>query len=167
MSEFIKNLDVTFEIVSPIKDIDFTFTTPKAPVAREVEQPKAIERQEQTTFSFDLPLSKPEPVVEEVKEEKVLFELTNETREIKVNQPVQFVPVTELSDNGIIKYSLEEYMEVENEFMSSKPVAKVVEEVIPAEMNITMKQVETTTNTASKLRRNVSNGNDNRRNFET
>jgi cell division protein FtsZ len=32
-------------------------------------------------------------------------ELTNETREMKVNQPVQFVPVTELSDNGIIKYS--------------------------------------------------------------
>jgi cell division protein FtsZ len=27
MSEFIKNLDVTFEIVSPLKDIDFTFTT--------------------------------------------------------------------------------------------------------------------------------------------
>ena len=30
MSEFIKNLDVTFEIVSPINDIDFTFTTPEA-----------------------------------------------------------------------------------------------------------------------------------------
>jgi cell division protein FtsZ len=34
---------------------------------------------------------------------------------MKVNQPVQFVPVTELSDNGIIKYSLEEYMEAEHE----------------------------------------------------
>jgi cell division protein FtsZ len=28
MNEFIRNLDVTFEIVSPIKDIDFQFTTP-------------------------------------------------------------------------------------------------------------------------------------------
>jgi hypothetical protein len=26
MSEFIKNLDVTFEIVSPIKDIDFHYS---------------------------------------------------------------------------------------------------------------------------------------------
>jgi cell division protein FtsZ len=43
---------------------------------------------------------------------------------MKVNQPVQFVPVTELS-NGIIKYSLEEYMEVENDFISSKPAAKL------------------------------------------
>lgn len=150
MSEFIKNLDVTFEIVSPIKDIDFTFTTPKAAEVKEVQQPKAVERQEQTTFSFDLPIHKPEPV-QKVEEDKVLFELTNETREIKVNQPVQFVPVTELSDKGIIKYSLEEYMEVEDNFTTSKPAAKVVEEVIPAELNITMKQVDKTTEAPSRF----------------
>ncbi|GGA63961.1 cell division protein FtsZ [Flavobacterium palustre] len=142
ISEFIKNIDVTFEIVSPIKEEEFTFSAPK--VVEEVkqpifEQPKAIEKQEQTSISFDLPLFKSEPVQE--KEEKVLFELTNETKEIKVNQAVQFVPVTELSDNGIIKYSLEEYMEAENE-LTSEPVAKVVEEVIPEELNITMKKVE-------------------------
>ncbi|MDG2432264.1 cell division protein FtsZ [Flavobacterium sp.] len=152
MSEFIKNLDVTFEIVSPLKDIDFTFTSPRATETKQVEQPKAVEKEEQTTFSFDLPLFKSEPVVEvpAEKEEKILFELTNETREIKVNQPVQFVPVTELSDNGIIKYSLEEYMEVENDFIASKPAAKV-EEVIPEEMNITMKQVDTTQQAPSKF----------------
>ncbi len=140
MSEFIKNLDVTFEIVSPIKDIDFTFTAPKVAEVKEVQQIKAVEKEEQTTFSFDLPLFKAEPVVQK-EENKVLFDLTNETREIKVNQPVQFVPVTELSENGIIKYSLEEFMEPENDFMPAKPVAKV-EEVVPAELNITMKQVE-------------------------
>jgi cell division protein FtsZ len=35
-------------------------------------------------------------------------------------------------------------MEVENDFISSKPVAKA-EEVIPEEMNITMKQVDSAT----------------------
>jgi cell division protein FtsZ len=145
MSEFIKNLDVTFEIVSPITDIDFTISAPEVQAFQEVKpvQQRTFEREEQTTFSFDLPLfrSEPEvkrePVVEQ--ESKILFELSNETRNIKVNDPVQFVPVTELSDNGIIKYSLEEYMEVENDLMASKPVEKVVEEVIPAELNITMK----------------------------
>ncbi|MEZ7497605.1 cell division protein FtsZ [Flavobacterium sp. Arc3] len=150
MSEFIKNLDVTFEIVSPIKDIDFTFTSPKAAEVKEVQQPKAVERQEQTTFSFDLPIHKPEPV-QKVEEDKVLFEVTNETREIKVNQPVQFVPVTEVTDKGIIKYSLEEYMDAEDNFSTSKPVAKVVEEVIPAELNITMKQVDKTTEAPSRF----------------
>ena len=148
MSEFIKNLDVTFEIVSPITDIDFTISSPVAEV-KEVKavQPKIVERQEQTTFSFDLPLFKTEPIVEKQQEEKkVLFELTNETKEIKVNEAVQFVPVTELTENGIIKYSLEEYMELEQDFTASKPVEKPVE-VIPAELNITMKKVEQSVNT--------------------
>ncbi|TRX38781.1 cell division protein FtsZ [Flavobacterium sp. ZT3R18] len=142
MSEFIKNLDVTFEIVSPIKDIDFVISNPTIEQVREVksEPIRFEEKQEQTAFSFDMPLHRAEPVA--VKQENdILFELTNETRDIKVVQPVQFVPVTELSDNGIIKYSLEEYMEVDNDFLDSKPAAKVVEEVIPAELNITMKRV--------------------------
>ncbi|CAA9197376.1 cell division protein FtsZ [Flavobacterium collinsii] len=147
MSEFIKNLDVTFEIVSPITDIDFTITAPQAEVFQDVKpvqqvQQRTFEREEQTTFSFDLPIFRSEPEVRKepvVEETKILFELTNETRNIKVNDPVSFVPVTELSDKGIIKYSLEEYMEVENDLMTSKPVEKVVEEVIPEELNITMK----------------------------
>ncbi|TDX14261.1 cell division protein FtsZ [Flavobacterium sp. S87F.05.LMB.W.Kidney.N] len=146
MSEFIKNLDVTFEIVSPITDIDFTISAPETPVVQQVQQQpvqqqRVFEREEQTTFSFDLPLFKSEPVKREpvIEDNKVLFELTNETREIKVNDPVQFVPVTEVSDNGIIKYSLEEYMEVENDLLTSKPIEKVVEDVVPEELNITLK----------------------------
>ncbi len=147
MSEFIKNLDVTFEIVSPITDIDFKISTP-APAAETIQEVKPVqqrtfEREEQTTFSFDLPLFRSEPEVkrEPVAEQdnKIVFELSNETRNIKVNDPVSFVPVTELSDNGIIKYSLEEYMEVENDLMASKPVEKVVEDVVPEELNITLK----------------------------
>jgi len=142
MSEFIKNLDVTFEIVSPIEDLDFTIALPSK---EEVQLPEAKTAAEdsQTAFSFDLPVaSKPAfvaPVTPKV-EEKLIFELTNEANDIHVVQPVQFVPVTELSDNGVVRYSLEEYMEVENDFLQSKPVAKKEEEV-PAELNITMKQV--------------------------
>ncbi|MBK0370385.1 cell division protein FtsZ [Flavobacterium agrisoli] len=144
MSEFIKNLDVTFEIVSPIKDIDFAITAPEVAPVKAV-QPKPIEKQEQTTFSFDMPLFNAEPEITQPKkveeDNTVLFELTNETKNIKVNQPVQFVPVTEHADNGIIKHSLEEYMELENELLASKPVAKVTEPEVPAELNITMKKV--------------------------
>ncbi len=149
MSEFIKNLDVTFEIVSPINDIDFMVETPKA---THVAESKSIEREEQTAFSFDLPLfsppaATPEPVAE-IEENTILFDLTNETRNIKVNEPVQFVPVTELTDKGVIRYSLEEFTELENVLSEAKPSA-VVEEVIPEEMNITMKRVETFENKTS------------------
>jgi cell division protein FtsZ len=147
MSEFIKNLDVTFEIVSPINDIDFTFTTPEAH-AIETAQPKAVQKEEQATFSFDMPLFKSEPVVEE---NKVVFELTNnEINDIKVVDPVQFVPVTEVAENGVIRHSLEEYMEVEHDFVVTKTAEKVAE-VVPEELNITMKKIDESTITASEF----------------
>jgi len=145
MSEFIKNLDVTFEIVSPINDIDFMVEAPKVNQINVVE-PKIFEREQQTTFTFDLPLFKNEPV--EKNEEKILFELTNETRNIEVNEPVQFVPVTELTDKGIIRYSLEEFTELENILSEAKP-SSTVEEVIHEELNITMKRVDTFENKTS------------------
>lgn len=134
---------MTFEIVSPMKEIDFVITNPVIESVREVkpEPVRFEEKQEQTAFSFDLPMSKQQNAQVQEETNSFLFELTNETRNIKVVDPVQFVPVTELSDNGVIKYSLEEYMEAENDFVESKPAAKIEEEVIPAEMNITMKHV--------------------------
>jgi cell division protein FtsZ len=87
-----------------------------------------------------MPITKvAEPVVDE---SKMLFELTNETKNIIVNQPVQVVPMTELNENGIIKYSLEEYMEIENDLQNSKPVEQIVEEPIAEELNFTMKRAE-------------------------
>jgi cell division protein FtsZ len=147
MNEFIRNLDVTFEIISPIKDIDFKVTTPEVKdtsVSELVQQINVVEaknvtEEEQITFTFDIPA-----VSNEVKEEnKVVFELTDETKNIVVKEPVQVVPMTELNEQGVIKYSLEEYMELENDLLASKPTEKVVEEPIAEELNITMKQVET------------------------
>jgi cell division protein FtsZ len=148
MSEFIKNLDVTFEIVSPINDIDFVVSTPEVKHINVVE-PKVIERQEQASFSFDLPLFNSadmanEPVAAK-EENKIFFELTNEVRDITVNEAVQFVPVTELTDKGIIRHTLEEYTDIETVIQDLKSVTTAVEEV-PEELNITMKQVEIASN---------------------
>ena len=146
MSEFIKNLDVTFEIVSPINDIDFTFTTPEAH-AIEIAQPRASQVEEQAALSFDLPLFKSEPVAEE---NKIVFELTNEINEMHVVDPVVFVPVTEVAENGVIRHSLEEYMEVENDFVATKTIEKVAE-VVPEELNITMKKMDESTIVSSEF----------------
>ena len=147
MNQFIRNLDVTFEIVSPIKDIDFKVTTPEVK-AMEVVEPQNVVEEEQITFTFDMPAASPvfekvEAVeaVQPIEETKIVFDLS-EANEIVVNEPVQFVPVTELNEGGVIKYSLEEYMELENDLLNSKPAAKAVEEPIAEELNITMK-VET------------------------
>ncbi|GEP49484.1 cell division protein FtsZ [Flavobacterium noncentrifugens] len=141
ISEFIKSLDVTFEIVSPEREIHFEVNEPTFFDVKEIKPavPTFVAKEEeQVAFSFDLPLAKPETQV--VDENKILFELSNETKNITVNQPVQVVPMTELNENGIIKYSLEEYMEVENDLLSSKPAATATPvETVPEELKITMK----------------------------
>jgi cell division protein FtsZ len=158
MNHFIRNLDVIFEIISPKNDIDFKVTTTEvkdSSISGQVKQIKEFDpiidenlkqvqvEEEQITFTFDLPSNKVE-TIETVEESKIVFDLTEETREIEVNQAVQFVPVTELNEGGIIKYSLEEYMELENDLLNSKPAAIVTaEEPIAEELKITMKQVET------------------------
>jgi cell division protein FtsZ len=141
-SEFLKNLEVTFEIVAPELDQEYYFS---APEINEIEvnsiQP-IFAQEEQITFSFDMPIAK----TETPKSEDTIFQLTDETKNIFVNDPVQFVPMTELNESGVVKYSLEEYMDIENKSANATPIAVVVEEPIAEELNITVKEVEMTSN---------------------
>lgn len=152
ISEFIKNLDVTFEIVSPEKSIEFVVSKP---VVADINEIKVVDhivvKEEQAALTFDLPLFTPKAIETEtvVDENRILFELTNETKNINVNQAVEMVPMTELNENGIIKYSLEEYMEIENDLVNSKPADKPVAEPIAEELNITMKKIEEVSNFSS------------------
>ena len=144
MNEFIRNLDVTFEIVSPLKDIDFTISNPVAK-SIVIEETKALPKSAQAALPFDLPLTKQEPV--KVDENKLLFETSNETRNIKVNEPVQFIPVTELAADGIIRYTLEEYTEVENALLESKPGEE--EKEVQDEINFVVKEIDLETEKSS------------------
>ena len=65
---------------------------------------------------------------------------SEETKDIKVNEAVQFFPVTELGQEGIIKYTLEE--EIEETF---EPAATIMQaaEPIDEEVNFTVKAVAT------------------------
>jgi cell division protein FtsZ len=63
------------------------------------------------------------------------------------------VPITEVDDKGIVRYSLEEYMEIENSLTESKPVSKVAEPENEA-LQLTVKTVavpETQNNTGEDV----------------
>jgi cell division protein FtsZ len=158
-TDYIKNLDVFFENVSA------EFQTPvasalvyntAAPVAqpvvetvqpvqefeiisnsvREIEviDPEFVVGMDDFNFSLDLFDSKVENTPN-----TVVFELSEETKDIKVNEAVQFFPVTELGEEGIIKYTLEEELEEAFEPAASIQVAA---EPIDEEINFTIKQKE-------------------------
>jgi cell division protein FtsZ len=139
-SEFIKNLDVTFEIVSSqnIDPNDFYFTTPEVKEINVVDAEFVI-KEDQISLAFDLPIPKAEETIDT---DRLIFDLTHEVKQIKVTDAIEFVPVTEMNNDGVIKYSLEEYMELENKLFESKKVESVQEEIIPEELNFTTKQVE-------------------------
>ena len=159
-SEYINNLDVFFEFVTPepvaaapapVMAAPAPVVPTPAPVAaapvftpqikdvREIEvfEPEFViaAKEDQFTFSFDLSTDNVK------REDRMLFSLSDETRDIKVNAPVQVVPMTELNETGIVRYSLEEYLEKETELMDSKPAAKVEEPIAP-ELNLTVKRTE-------------------------
>src|SRR5690554_34049 len=127
-TEFIKNLDVVFEIV-PANQMDF----------KSAQTEVNTSEGEKLVFGFDTPLHTKEAAKNE---NDFLFELSEETKEIKVKEPIHVIPVTEVDQTGIKRYSLEEYMEVENSLMNSKPEVEVKEEV-SAELNFTLKKEET------------------------
>jgi cell division protein FtsZ len=140
-TDSIKNIEVSFELVSPFHENQLLKTTPEIREIFVHEPEFIIVEKEQTTLSFDISTN---TINEE--EKPIYFDLTPEiTNEIKVNDPMQVIPMTEVNETGVIRYSLEDYMEVEKELLASKPIANVVEEPINEELNITLKKVETTT----------------------
>ncbi len=141
-TDSIKNIEVSFELVSPFSENQLLQTTPEIREIFVREPEFVIVEKEQTTLSFDIATNR---IIEE--EKPIYFDLTPDlTNQIKVNDPMQVIPMTEVNETGVVRYSLEEYMEVENELLSSKPVANVVEEPINEELNITLKKVESTPN---------------------
>ncbi|MGV8993989.1 MAG: cell division protein FtsZ [Flavobacterium sp.] len=137
-SEFIKNLEVTFEIVSPVveeNEEEFFFITNETKDIRVVE-PEMVTRETAKAFTFDMPITKSNSY-----NESSLFDLTDEVKKMEVKEAVEMIPVTEVNKSGVVKYSLEDYMKIENELTQShsKPVVKEEEE--PLEMNLTIKKV--------------------------
>jgi len=133
-TEFLKNIDVTFEIVTQSTQDKFEIITPQIRKI-EVKDPKLIIENDEFNFSLDLF----ETNIENKLENTIIFDLTNQTRSMEVKDPINVVPITEVNQNGIIKYSLEDYLEKENELIASIPI-QVVAEPLDDELNFTLKK---------------------------
>ena len=121
-----------FEVVKPAQEFEIISNS-----VREIEviEPEFVVANDDFSFSLDLFETKAETT-----QNTIVFELSEETKEIKVNEAVQFFPVTELGQEGIIKYTLEE--EIEETF---EPAATIMQaaEPIDEEVNFTVKAVAT------------------------
>ncbi|GFZ80720.1 cell division protein FtsZ [Aquaticitalea lipolytica] len=128
-TEFIKNLNVVYdEVLDTIEEDDFVIT-PIQPFKDEVEE--IIEEEEQITLTFDLPLSDAQKEAVSNDENRVLFELEDEVKDLKVNDYVEIIPVTEANEEGEKRYALDDFMSFESSMNTTKKkVIEIDEEIV-------------------------------------
>ncbi|PTX42051.1 cell division protein FtsZ [Christiangramia gaetbulicola] len=126
--DFARKLDVIYEEVDPE---DFIINDTSEEVRNmEVNEPEEVqpETKEQFMFTFDMPMNQEEEKKTSPKSEEItrhsLEEEEEDTRNIKVNEAIEIVPVTESSAQGIKRYSLDDYMEMEEKLERSKAPKK-------------------------------------------
>lgn len=137
-SELLRNINVSYEEVEAKKIEEFNqveinkvnvneFVILEAPKRQEVniksaEEIAYEEEADEDTLMFDMPINQSTKKALEVdrKEEFNRFDLD----EIEVHSHVEVVPVTEVSSDGIKRYSLDDYQEVEDQMNAAKPKPK-------------------------------------------
>jgi cell division protein FtsZ len=129
-TDIIKNINVVYDEVldHKTKEEDFIIT----PVQEVKVDPIEPIEEEQITLTFDLPLSfsKEEEETFEVNE-KTVFALEDEVKDLDVTDHIEIVPVTEASEDGEKRYALDDFMTFESSINDTKTkVQPEVEEEI-------------------------------------
>lgn len=138
-SQLIKNIDVSYEEVSASDLEDFNqveinkidvneFVILEAPKNKEDDAPAETTSPERTEqmLMFDMPMN-PAP---QKTSQKSGDENNPDSRldEIEVRDHVEVVPVTEISGEGVKRYSLDDYKEEEDRLIGAKPSKKTMVE---------------------------------------
>ncbi len=155
-SNYIKNFNVFYEEVveeiaqinDGVSDDDFVIIDSKDalhdmvvvdPVTVAYERLK----EEQMAMSFDMPLAETKEDEEEEEQDNVItFSLDDDVKDIEVKNPVEVITVLEYNKKGETRYSLDDYMDLENKLTNAKPNATQNKpEVVEEEMQIEKKPI--------------------------
>ncbi|MCL5130058.1 MULTISPECIES: cell division protein FtsZ [unclassified Algibacter] len=141
-SEILRNMKVVYdEVRVNVEDEDdFIINSVNKQIdefenSREVEViAEDFEEEKQITLTFDLPISretKKEERKEEVIEKKVTFSLDDEDiKDIAVNDHVEVIPEVKPNANGDVRYSLDDFSEVEAALIRKQTSAKqIIDEI--------------------------------------
>ena len=128
-TEFLRNINVSYEEVIDKKSNQSEFIINEVKRATPVaDTPK---EEEQITLTFDLPLTpkKDSTPKEPETDEKVMFTLDEDYKDLDVNSYIEIVPVTEANETGEKRYVLEDLHEDESETKVQKKPSVVEEPV--------------------------------------
>ena len=144
-TNLLKDIEVVYEEVSPLaSDSDFVIINAQDIIKQiEVHDAEDVSSEEekeadQFELAFDIPVGGNKEAPEhdatnieenerEIEEQPIVFDLSDDILDMKVNNPIEVVPTGETISDGVKKYSLEEYMEEEKRLTEAQP-AGVMEE---------------------------------------
>lgn len=142
-TEFIKNLNVVYdEVLDSIDEDDFIITPMKS---EKVEAPKEVFEDEQITLTFDLPLFNQKTEAPAKNQNRILFELDNETKNMEVRDHVEIISVTQADESGEKRYALDDFMTYESSINKTKTKQQpIIEDDVVFERRAISIQEETT-----------------------
>ncbi len=142
-TEFINNLNVVYDEVLDSVDADDFIITPVQPFKAEAPK-QSFEEDEQITLTFDLPLFNRKTEETRKDDTTILFNLDDHTKEIKVNDHVEIISVTEADENGEKRYALDDFTTYDSSINKTKLKQQApVEEEIVFERKVIPTQKET------------------------
>ena len=161
-SELIKNMDVNFEEIDihhlaefkqiNINEIDVNEFVIVDSKTEEIEEEEFIEVKRESKapeeqilmFDLDINPTSNNPTTEKRESLKPQFSesesITSHIEEIEVKDPIEIAPITEISKEKTITYSLDDYQEMEDHLSEAKPLN---EEVSEEEIVFETKTIET------------------------
>ena len=128
----INEIDVNeFEIVKPLAEVisevvekeieeEFVISEVKETMETEVVL-ESSEEEDDLMLMFDLPVNAASEKVIQKPIEEVIETMTSSIEDIVVTDHVEVVPVTEISEEGVRRYSLDDYQDMENHLAEAKP----------------------------------------------
>jgi cell division protein FtsZ len=130
-TNYIRNFNVFYEevIAEEIAEEDFIIIDSKKDLKEiEVIDPEElagkIDEKEQIALSFDMPLTDSD---KEENENVITFSLDENVNDLDVNEHIEVIPVLEYNKEGETRYSLDDYMELENKLTGAKSKAEEFE----------------------------------------
>ncbi|MEP2936832.1 MAG: cell division protein FtsZ [Gilvibacter sp.] len=124
-----------FEIITA----EATVKTPE--VIEEPEVASEADSSQEQMLMFDMPLSNQEE--EQPAEPMIEVGSLADAADIEVNDPLEVVPITEVTQEGVKRYSLDDYQEVEKSLTQAQPDVAAEVEVEDEELVMEKKVVET------------------------
>jgi cell division protein FtsZ len=145
-SKYIRNFNVFYEevIAENVSEDDFVIIQSKESLndieVVDFEEIKSSVDDDQFVISFDMPLNT-QNVEEDESENVVTFNLDDEVKNMDVREHIEVIPVLEYNKEGETRYSLDDYMELENRLTGAKSKAedfdpKIIEDELVFEKKV-------------------------------